>query len=209
VLTLTTACTAAAVSLSPPAAPEGSSLYEAPEARSERLGTYCGAIAEATSRARCEPPWDVIDAPCKRAWRGPGWELAGIVLGLSYLESALAEWVHAGRCRIAIGECDGGRARGLPQLQRTAHTDWAWDELEGTGQWSSFVSAWSAVRVLSASRQSCVRAAPREPWLRATIAAYATGGSCTWPRAAEREKFVVRVIERIRAGTSTRRADLE
>jgi hypothetical protein len=172
---------------------------EPPDARAVRLDAISGAVVTAASRATCREPWATIDAPCKRLWPGSHVELVAVVWTLGYLESGYSEWVHAGRCRVTIGECDHGRARSPWQLQRTAHTNWAWHELEGVGAWSTFAAAWSAVRVISAGRAMCRWQRPHAPWLPATISAYATGGRCSYQRAIMRAEFVMRVEARLRA----------
>lgn len=196
--TLAAAVTAVAVSLPPAHVPPESPLYEAPAARTERLAVVGSAVAEAAARARCEAPWGRLEG-CRPIWPGSTVELAGVLLGTAYLESGLALHVHAGRCRVAIGECDAGRARSLWQLQRTKHVWHSWRELEGVGEWSTFSAAWGATRALSAARQYCSRRSPQTPWLEATVAAYARGYSCTWRPAARRARFIVSVEQRIRS----------
>lgn len=195
--TLAAAVTAAAVSLPPAHVPPESPLYEAPAARTERLAVVGSAIAEAAARARCGPPWGRLEG-CRPIWPGSAVELAGVLLGTAYLESGLALHVHAGRCRVAIGECDAGRARSLWQLQRTKHVWHSWRELEGVGEWSTFSAAWGATRTLASARAFCARRAPSTPWLEATVAAYARGYTCTWRPAARRARFIVSVERRIR-----------
>jgi hypothetical protein len=197
---LAIALTAVATSLPAPAVPDGSPLYEAPQARQERLAVVAVAVAAVATRARCEPPWD--GSGCRPLWPGSSVELASVLLALGHLESGYAWHVHAGRCRTAIGECDAGRARSPWQVQRTLHTAWAWDEIEGTGSWSTFAAAWSAARVAAAGRRYCAWSAPSEPWLEATVSAYATGGRCRYPRAQARARFVVSIEGRIRAALS-------
>jgi hypothetical protein len=207
VTTLAQAVAAALLSLTPLAVPDTDPRWEAPQARQERLAVVGEAIAAAAARARCEPPWRSVDAPCRPQWPGSSVELAAVLAGLGYLESGFAEWVHAGRCRLHLRECDARRERGVwvagaksPwQLQRTGYTDAVWSSLEGTGEWSTFVAAWSATRAVSGARGFCARRSPGVPWLHATVSVYATGSTCNYPRAAKRARFVVGVLGRIRA----------
>jgi hypothetical protein len=169
---------------------------EPPDARAARLDGVSGAVVQAAERATCQPPWDLIDEPCRPIWPGSTVGLTSLVWSLGYLESGYAEWIHEGRCRS--WECDAGRARSPWQLQRTLYTEWAWHELEGVGEYSTFVAAWSAVRVVAASRSMCRFRRPNLAWLPATISAYATGGHCDYPRAGRRAAFVLRVEGRVR-----------
>jgi hypothetical protein len=179
---------------------------EPPDARAARLDGISGAVVEAAERATCSPPWFEVDRPCRRIWPGSVVQMAAMLWSLGYLESGYAEWVHAGRCRLELGECDAQRQRGLLvataispwQLKQTLYSRDVWDELSGKGAWSTFQAAWTAARVISASRRACERWAPELPWLTATISAYATGGACSWPRAGKRAQFVVRIEGRLR-----------
>lgn len=203
-MSLAAAVAAVACSLPPAYVPPASPLYEVPEARQERLTMLGGAIAAAAHRARCAPPWDEIDTPCRRRWPGSAVELSAVLLGLAYLESGLAWHVHAGQCRTEQGECDAGRARSPWQLQRTGHVWRHWDELEGVGEWSTFRAAWGATLVVSSARRFCSRHAPEQPWIDATVAAYARGYTCTWSRSPRRAQFVVSVEQRIREALAER-----
>lgn len=183
---------------------------EPPEQRIERLGLVSHSVVQAAERATCHGVWMDIDAPCRRIWPGHRVSLAALLWGLGYLESGYAEWVHDGRCRLELGECDAERDPGTGalvatavspwQLKRTLHSVDAWEELVGKGEWSTFQAAWTAARVVSASRRMCEwwMPAARSDWMTATIAAYATGNACQWPRAGKRARFVARVEARLR-----------
>jgi hypothetical protein len=179
---------------------------EPPDARVERLQGISHAVVEAADRATCGGAWLELDAPCRRIWPGHRVGLAALLWSLGYLESGYAEWVHAGRCRLELGECDAQVQRGalVPtavspwQLKQTLYTADVWDELVGTGEWSTFQAAWSAARVASASRRMCEWRMPAGDWLTSTISAYGTGGGCVWPRAGKRARFVVRVEALVR-----------
>jgi hypothetical protein len=185
------------------------------EARVERLQGVSEAVVLAAGRATCSSPWDLIDEPCVRIWPGSRVSLAALVWSLGYLESGYAEWVHAGRCRLHIGECDARKERGVwvagavsPwQLQRVGYAARVWDVLEGTGEWSTFVAAWTATRTIVAGRKMCQYRRPELPWLTASISAYATGGHCDYPRAGKRAAFVVRVEGHLRSELAARAAD--
>lgn len=196
-VTLPAAVTAVLLSLPPATVPPSSPRYEAPDARVARLGVIGTAIASAATRATCTGAWRAQE--CRRTWPGSTVEIASILTGLGYLESGYASWVHAGKCRVEIGECDGGQARSPWQLKQHVHTEDAWAELEGAGEWSTFQSSWAAVRVLSSARQVCSRWAPSSPWLASTLSAYARGYACTWPRASARARFIVSIEGKIRA----------
>jgi hypothetical protein len=207
VIDLASAIAAVAISLPASAVPLDSPRYEAPEDRAVRMVVIAEAIASAATRATCTELWATLDAPCRRIWPGSATELAALLLSLGYLESGFAEWVHAGRCRLSIGECDSRKVGGVwvvgaksPwQIQWTSYSRDAWHELEGTGEWSTFVAAWTAARVVSGARRMCAYRRPRIAWLPATVSAYATGGHCDYPRAGKRAAFVVRIEGRIRS----------
>lgn len=179
---------------------------EPSDARAERLDRISGATVEAAMRATCSGAWPAIDEPCKRIWPGSVVELTALAWSLGYLESGMAEWVHAGDCRLELGECDAQKINGVLvamsvspwQLKKTGYTREAWDELVGTGEWSTFQAAWSAVRVMSASRRMCSLWKPHINWMTATISGYATGGHCDWPKAGKRAQFAMRFEARLR-----------
>jgi hypothetical protein len=206
VIDLASAIAAVAISLPASAVPLDSPRYEAPEDRAVRMVVIAEAIASASERATCAEPWATLDAPCRRIWPGGAIELAALLLSLGYLESGFAEWVHAGRCRLAIGECDARKSNGVwvvgaksPwQIQRTGYSHAVWGDLEGTGEWSTFVAAWTAARVVSGARSMCAYRRPGLPWLAATLSAYGSGSTCAWPRATRRAVFVGRIEAKLR-----------
>lgn len=200
IATLKAAAAAAILSLPTP------NMGETPEARQVRLGdTIAGAVAESATRATCAPPWDQVDEPCKRIWPGSTVELMAVQIGTGWFESGFAEWVHAGRCRLHLGECDAEKRGGVLvagsvsifQLKLSAYTREAWPEIVGTGYWSTFQAAWSAARVLASVRRMCAYRRPAEPWLHATIAGYARGGRCRWSGSAKRAPRIISIEARL------------
>jgi hypothetical protein len=194
--TLSAAVATVLTALPPMHFPPEHELYEPPEARSERMVTLGRAIAATAQRATCTGAWRTEE--CTRKWPGSATQLAAIVGGIGFLESANAWHVHAGKCRIRIGECDGGRARTVFQMQRTSYTTTVWDELEGVDEQSTVLAAWAATRAVSGARAACARTAPDEPWLSATLAMYGTGQRCSSKNAPKRAAFIVRLESKLR-----------
>ncbi len=128
---------------------------------------------------------------CKRFWHGTPRELGFLLLGQAFFETRLALHVHAGQCRVEIGECDGGRAISLWQLHHGYHLPVErWRSLAGTDLESTREAAIEASRALSRGRNFCKGS------LEGAVANYATGKSCQWKGAAKRVRFVRRMLSK-------------
>lgn len=140
--------------------------------RVARFRVVANAVYAASLRATCTDS----DPGCVRIWPGSVRSLEAMLLTLGWYESGFTQRIHAGRCRK--GECDGGRATSLWQLQASGKLPLPeWRELAGTSEEATERAAWAAARALSVARASCPSAGG---WERGTIARYATGRSCSW-----------------------------
>lgn len=185
---------------------------ETEQERRERLDTIATAIAEAVEIATCSLPGEVGDSGkagkankgererpvseeskeeeerCRPMWRGDPRVLAFLLLGQAYFETRLAEHIHAGRCRTKLGECDGGKAISLWQLQSGSHLPKErWKTLSGTDLASTRWAALEAARIVGRSHNFCGS-------MSGAIALYATGKSCKWSPARKRARFVRSLI---------------
>jgi hypothetical protein len=176
------------------------------EARTQRMSVVAHAIENAANKATCyEQP-----AGCKRIWSGSRRELAVALAALLRFESNGAQRIHEGKCKAH--ECDsvrvydpktntwGPMARSLSlwQLKKFEIPDEDWaviPTIEGTD-----VAAWHAARRLAGHRNRCGGT------LAGGLGGYATGGSCSWPGAAQRAAFVVKLMNTPEAQLK-RRAD--
>lgn len=160
---------------------------ETTEERSDRLTIIAEAISEASREATCTPP---RADDCIPVWFGERRELAFLLLTQAHFETHLARHVHEGRCRVARGECDGGRAVSLwqlhagPQLSRER-----WQSLIGAEREPTERAAYEAARALGRAKNHCGTT-------HGAIALYATGKSCTWDDANRRAAFARRLSDR-------------
>lgn len=173
---------------------------ETEEDRLVRLRTIVEAINIATERAVCMKnatplpplPGDTAEpeSPCKPVWRGSPRELAFLLLTQAYFETHLAQHVHEGKCRVNLGECDGGKATSLWQLQAGGHlAPSRWERLSGTSLAATTHAALEASRALSRGRNYCGS-------VRGAVALYATGRTCRWQPAEKRISFLSRLQAR-------------
>lgn len=171
---------------------------ETEEERLARLETIAQAINSAALRAVCASegaalpplPGDAQSGEpeaCAPIWRGDARQLAFLLLTQAYFETRLARHVHEGKCRVKQGECDGGRATSLWQLQAGAHLPkQRWEKLSGADLVSTTHAAYEASRALSRGRNHCGS-------LSGAISLYATGRTCRWKPAQERVAFLERL----------------
>lgn len=170
---------------------------ETEEARTIRLRTIAEAINIATLHAVCftdAPPFpalpgeeDSTELPCQPIWRGSPRELALLLLTQAYFETHLAQHVHEGKCRVHLGECDGGKATSLWQLQAGGHLAASrWEKLSGTSLAATTHAAYEASRALARGRNYCGN-------VRGAVALYATGRTCRWQPAQARVSFLRRL----------------
>lgn len=178
---------------------------ESPDDRQARLSVIAQAIDDAvgiatcrdskpsrrgsSSRSKSHVEAKREAAACKRFWHGSQRELGFLLLGQAFFETRLALHVHAGNCRVEIGECDGGRSISLWQLQSNYHLPLErWRTLSGTDLESTREAALEASRVLARARNFCNGS------LEGAIANYATGRSCRWKHAGKRMSFVKKML---------------
>lgn len=156
--------------------------------REERLTTIARSIHEASERATCAGAYDAPE--CERLWPGSTKELETLLVTQGFMESRFAQRVHEGRCQVRIGECDGGRARSVWQLQASGLVPReAWVNLEGTSYERTRAAAWYAIQVLYRARNACGS-------IEGAISRYATGRSCRWTPAKKRVDFYRRLLAR-------------
>lgn len=166
---------------------------ETPVEREKRYATIAVSIEEATNLATCHERGE-----CDPIWIGSRDELAGVLATQGWWESRFAWHVHAGFCRLTIGECDAARtadgrlyARALSvfQLQQSLMVPTrVWKRIAGTSYAHTRLSAIAAARVLAHARRRCAKGEPTW-WVSPTIAAYATGHTCHWSRAGVRARW--------------------
>lgn len=180
---------------------------EEPEERRARLQTITRAIAEAVQIATCASPESTEESdsvkesgtaprsesdqePCQRVWpRGPR-VLGFLLLSQAYFETRLAKHVHEGNCRVHIGECDSGRAISLWQLQAGPHLpEKEWALLGSSDLAATRQAAFHAAQALGRGTNYCGS-------IRGAIGLYATGQTCSWKPAANRESFVRSLLAR-------------
>jgi hypothetical protein len=164
----------------------------APETEAVRLARF-ERIALSVERASWRASGD--------EWPYPAEELAALLVMEGWYESKFVWRVHAGKCRLKLGECDVAidsrgrlfaKAAGTWQVQASQLVPFReWRTLTGTDQASTDRAAWAAAKILSASRKRCGRG---NYWPEATISLYATGRSCRWRGAPQRARTFRRLL---------------
>lgn len=178
---------------------------EASQDRHERLRIIAEAIDAATLHATCSE--DAPDVPelvresaspveesssrsCTPLWHGSARILAFLLLAQAHFETRLAAHIHRGKCRTRLGECDGGKAASLWQLQHGPHLPKErWKRLQGDDLSATTLAAYEAARVLSRGRNHCGS-------LTGAVSLYATGKTCSWKPAEERVAYSRRLSAR-------------
>lgn len=160
--------------------------------RTTRLHEIAQAIDSATLHATCTADWADAD------WCRPIWpasqrlDLALLLVSQGFWESRFAQRVHADQC--GPNECDaiklpGGRvfhrSKSVWQIQQTRVVP-EWQSIGGRGEWSTYIAAYAAAKVLAAARGRCSREATS--WELGAISGYA-GYTCQWPGAPRRAAF--------------------
>lgn len=130
------------------------------------------------------------DRSCSPVWYGSPKDLAFLLLTQAYFETRLAAHIHAGACRVKLGECDGGKAASLWQLHHGRQlSKERWKKLSGTSFPPTARAAYEAARALGRGRNHCRSMA-------GAISLYATGKTCSWAPAQQRLKFSARLSEK-------------
>jgi hypothetical protein len=184
---------------------------ESSQDRAARLHTIAQAINHASLAAVCSPdapPLPPLVVPanannaddnqepeeppaepaCTRLWRGEAKELAFLLLTQARYETHLALHVHQGKCRVHLGECDGGKAASLWQLQWGPHLPKdEWSQLSGTDLFATTHAAFEAARILSRARNYCGTTT-------GAIALFGTGRTCEHEPAKKRAAFMKRLL---------------
>lgn len=174
--------------------------------RLPRMEVVAEGIDSATMYATCTGPWEGADW-CRVRWPpSQRTELAALEVTLAQFESGLAEHVHAGRCRLELGECDAERRKGV--LVATSVTifqmKWnpvireEWPLMVGVEQIPTFYAAYAAAKVLGVKRAACAHRSGGN-WVYATISGYASGTTCSWAPARRREAVYRTVLAKLRA----------
>ncbi len=184
---------------------------ETQEQRRSRLETIASAINIAALHATCSkhaPEFPVLTKSeggerstdeesasekkksCSPIWSGSARRLAFLLLTQAYFETRLAAHIHEGKCRVNLGECDGGKATSLWQLHHGPQlAKEKWERLNGTALMPTTLAAYEAARALSRGRNHCRS-------LSGAISLYATGRTCDWAPAKKREAFLLRLARR-------------
>lgn len=161
------------------------------------LSTYAESTVSAVQAARCDGEWATVDF-CKPVWFESPEKLAALLVMTGYFESRLLERIAQGKCRAY--ECDAyrtrdgrlvHRARGVYQIQYTGFVEPdEWREMLGTGSWAFFTSSQVAARLMGAGMSRCKN-------VEGAIAAYATGGRCTWKGTTARMRVYEMVLVKL------------
>lgn len=159
--------------------------------RKVRMEIIAEAIDEAVDAHMCLNDYvSTADDPCTPLWKGNRLELAVMMLNLAWHESALAKHIHEDKCDVKRGECDGGRAKSLWQIQYTPKVKRdLWWSLGGVGYTPTFLSAHTAGNILAGAHNGC------RTW-EGAVASYATGKGCKWSGAAKRVEQFHRLLAR-------------
>lgn len=170
-------------------------------AREARLTTLADGMTWATEAATCTGDFEKED--CKPISRLPPEEHAVYLFTIGKWESGnFAQHIHEDRCRVHLGECDGGKAKSNFQVQATGRISLAlWRQIGGTDQRSTRLAAWAASLALG-TVQGCGTPAR-------VFAGYATSRcGADFPqagaRAAEWRKYLADYRARHQALTDTR-----
>lgn len=166
--------------------PSAADARETANERAQRLEVLARAIDEASAEATCA---DDRDPECAPTWPGSQAELAALLISTGWHESAFARHVHAGACRAH--ECDNGRARSPWQLHASGMVPVAeWRAMAGSSADATYTAAVAAARVLASGRARCRSVS-------GALAAYATGGRCSWSGTRARLRTAQRVQPRL------------
>lgn len=164
---------------------------EEEEHRAWRIDNVARGVALAADLATCTGDWR-DEEDCEPAWPVERkLELVGALISQGWWESRYAQHVHEGRCRVHIGECDGGKARSPWQIQTSALvTDVEWYDMLGAGEEPTEIAARCAARILAVGLKRCGS-------LEGAISSYATGRTCKWSKAADRVRHARRMTEEL------------
>jgi hypothetical protein len=170
--------------------------------REVRLTTLAAGMTKVVEFATCTGD-HADDSDCKRTFKGKPEELAVGLYTIGKWESGFAQHIHEDKCRIKIGECDGGDAKSNFQVHATGPVSLVlWRQIGGTDQRSTELAAWAATLMWSnAWRCGSVERA---------FSAYATSRcDADYPgapkRAAEYRKFLVDYRAKARTYDDTRK----
>lgn len=169
----------------------GLDLHEPDADRRARLTEVALATEAATDAATCSG--GSRDVYCVPEWSGSREDLAAMLVMLAELESGLAKHVHEGRCRVKLGECDGGRAVSPWQVQRTRRLSArVWALMRSGGAVGTRLAALQAASAVGSAFARCKD-------VEGAVAAYARGLGCKWEHAPKRVAFYRRVRARLSA----------
>lgn len=172
---------------------------ELPEERLERLSMVADQCASAIDNARCKGAWNDADW-CKPAWDDSPQLLGAALVTLWLFESRGARHIHAGRCRLSLGECDPYLYRGRLvagsispwqfKLSPTVHDLWADASASASDPTpvATFAACLGAARTFSRGYNGCGRS------LEGAFARYARGNACHWSGAGRRADFARRLL---------------
>lgn len=172
--------------------------HETPYAREARMTIVADAITYAVAEATCDFG---TEQSCTPAWARSPVEMAVLLLSTGRWESAFARHVHEGLCRVTIGECDDGHARGPWQLHaepcRGKQCEWAvttevLERITGADEESTTVGAWGAMVKLTNGWRMCKT-------LPGAINAFARGGCADFAYTDQRVALYDHLLKRYRA----------
>lgn len=170
--------------------------------REARLTTLAVGMTKVAEFATCTGDYE-DDSDCKRTFSGSPVELAVGLYTIGKWESYFAQHIHEDKCRIHIGECDGGRAKSNFQVQATGPVKLLlWQQIGGTDERSTKLAAWAATLMWSRAWRC---GTPER-----AFAAYATSRcdadyEAAELRAAEYRKFLANYRAKVRTYDDTRK----
>lgn len=157
------------------------------ETEEQRIDRY-GVIATA-----------IVEAAEERPFMGSSDNMAILLAEQAYSETRLARHVHAGECRVEIGECDSGKA-GTPwqiQWDEAWYPKEKWDQLIGMEQEPTTLAAKRAAEILAMGANYCRAKYNWDPAYRGRELGWAISiygkGSCTGGKTAARERLFWRL----------------
>lgn len=165
---------------------------ETTEERRTRTEVLAEAQVSAVRALMCSTPEEDDSDECRPYFEGHELPILSALITIGRFESAFAKHIHDNKCRVRMGECDGGRAKSPWQFHATSLVRDLWVKYVGSDYESTYSGAKAAGIILSRSLYNC------GTW-QGAFSQYATGQSCKWSGAEVRHKFFKKVDVTLRA----------
>jgi hypothetical protein len=154
-------------------------------AKSTNLAVLYGTCADSECDDRTWSQFEQGKAPADARL-----SFTALLITIGRFESGYAKHVHENRCRVKIGECDGGRAVSPWQIQPTRLVRHHWYDYRGADQDSTDAGAFGALITIANAYKNCKT-------YQGAIAQYATGSRCSWSKAQARHEVYLQVKGRL------------